>query len=221
MVPLSLIRKTLFVTCVFQVFHHSVYAQDRAWELMDELDVSPHAAPPLVRGSLHPVETFTPDASSPQFGDSSVAPLSYEAELLKSNMNLADVKNRLGEPDSVTSSSTKQGETWAYGRSLLFFQGEHLLGWSDAGDLGSRAVAHLATAPLKDRKAIFSEDGWKNAWERESTPKMGEIIDELIQSSDDDTKAGKSYSSPDSAGLSLSASSAAIDGSLSRKSSSN
>ena len=205
------------IFCVLLVLADKASAQDRAWELMDELDVSSES--PRQNNSNNRISDpalnlrTTPITSEIDQGHSNI-------EILTRNLSTEDVVRRLGQPDSIRSGMGNGADVWVYGKSLLFFANKQLSGWSDFGDIRARAVSNLSFLPTAKKKPNFFDEGWKNAWEQQSRPNPGVVIDELL-SNEENNPASPNHSSDVSATESLSASSEVIDGSLPRKSSSN
>ena len=146
---------------------------------MDDLDV-PVASVPAPRAALataSPLSDHTPILVAPGLVEASPQ---HRTEVLHAAMDAEEVRGILGEPDSIARSNVPGSETWNYGRSLLFFQDNHLTGWSDTGGLAARAAVRALTPVKREKAPEFTEQGWKNAWQREAKPDLGEIIEEII-----------------------------------------
>lgn len=102
-----------------------------------------------------------------------------KTELDLKGLKQEQVAEKLGKPDQVNTKSKSQFQ-WIYGQSIVFFQDDAVIAWSDNGDLSSRA--NLAT--IRDRSSADYADfirKWKNPWTPIKTAKPSEVIDLMLQ----------------------------------------
>lgn len=102
-----------------------------------------------------------------------------EYELDLKGFKPEQITAKLGKPDQVNSISKSQFQ-WLYGQSIVFFQDNLVIAWSDNGDLGSRE--NLANIRDNSRSESFLKN-WKNPWTPLEPQSPADVIDDLLRKS--------------------------------------
>ena len=87
------------------------------------------------------------------------------------------ITEKLGKADKVNSISKSQFQ-WIYGQSIVFFQDNAVIAWSDNGDLSSREnLAKIRNNSGNEEMLI----NWKNPWTPIESENPSVVIEDLIQ----------------------------------------
>lgn len=118
-----------------------------------------------------------------QFACAQAPPSQLNSELNLKGLKQEQIAEKFGKPDQVSVKSKSQFQ-WIYGQSIVFFQDDLVVAWSDNGDLSSRANLETIRDSSNADYADFIKK-WKNPWTPIEVPEPKNVIQEMLKESVD------------------------------------